>query len=280
MAKRIVKGFLERSKELGDPFHITQKIELEKSSLKKEALLAENKNDALIILRSSGARFLGKGIIKKPAFIGAANHPFFLDVIKDIKAPESNITGVTYAVPLNIPYEVFQTLIPKMKHVAFLYEKDHPGAQIDLHYTKIECKERNLQCIHIPISSEKEIFDAIQKHQAKTDVFALANNAILTDITHKIVEKASDKPVLSYGKAPVKLGAIAGFAPDDHVLGKKLADSVHKVIIENIPIKKVPVVFGKPDFYVNKQQLKKHNIELSAELRREFNQIDTVLPSH
>lgn len=264
MAGRVTQGFDKAIGELAPDAKIEYQKEL--ASLDDLAALVEKwqkEKDGMVILRSNGAKWLGKNPPSIPTFIGGCNHPVQLGAVKNLKAPEGNITGVTYFLPVDTQFEVFQAMLPEMKSVMLLVEKGHPSAAIDQEGTKEVCDKLGLEYSDFAASSVDELSAAVKDNAGKASVFIIGSQALIIDNTQAVIAAAGDTPVLAYSSKPVSAGALGGFVADDVKLGTILAESLVQVLVEGKAIKDVPVQMDPdPKFVLNAKTAEKLGVEI------------------
>jgi putative ABC transport system substrate-binding protein len=268
MAKRVLQGLEQGFADLG----VKTKLDLQKElasidDLAKVTKDFQSKYKGQVILRSNAAKWLGKNPPAIPTFIGACNHPGSLGAVKNLKAPEGNVTGVTYFLPVETEFEVFKAVLPELKSVLLLLEKGHAGSPIDREGTKETCAKLGIAYNEAVVSSVDEAVAAAKANSGKVSAIIIGTQAMLLDNADKVVAVAGNTPVLSYSNKPVQLGALAGFAADDFRLGKMLAESVVEVLIKGKGIKDVAVKFDpKPNFFVNAKMVEKLGLEIPYEI--------------
>ena len=264
MANRVLAGFEEGLKELGVSANIEYKKNLDSvDNLAQVAARWQKEKQGMILLRSNAAKWLAKNPPSVPTFIGGCNNPSELGAVKDLSAPEGNITGVTYFLPVATQFEVFQAILPQMKSVLLVLEKGHPSAIIDQEGTRSICKKLGLAYHEAFVSSSDEVASALEKFNGEIDAVIIGNQAVVIDSAENIVQAAGSTPVLSYSSKPVKVGALGGFVADDHRLGKMLAESFADVMFNGKAVKDVSVkVDPKPQFYVNAGTAQKLGVEI------------------
>jgi putative ABC transport system substrate-binding protein len=264
MAKRVAKGFEEGVKEL----NLDLKIEFRKElgsvdELSTVAAKWQKEKQGMVLLRSNAAKWLAKNPPTIPTFIGGCNHPSQLGAVKNLQAPEGNITGVTYYLPVASQFEVFKAIIPDLKSVLLLLEKGHPSSLIDQEGTKAVCKKLGIRYNEKFSESSAETLATVNRYRGKVSAIVLGNQALIFDDAKNIVNAAGDTPVLSYSSKPVKVGALGGFVADDTKLGHMLAYSLADVLAKGKTIKTVPVkVDPAPKFYVNANTAQRLQIEI------------------
>jgi putative ABC transport system substrate-binding protein len=203
----------------------------------------ETQTDAIVFLGSPGAQYLASNPPKIPCFVGACNDPEALGVVTNSHAPDKNITGVTYAIPIAKRFDVLKDLFPNVRSVALLLTKDHPSSSIDQMRTKAECERRTIAYHEVWVESAADMTPKLKEMVGKADLFIIGTSRVPMDNVATILAVANPAriPVFSYAKKPVASGATAGMAADDGKLGQMLADSVADVVIGNRPVSQVPI---------------------------------------
>lgn len=268
MADRVTKGFDTAIKELAPQIEIEYQKNLKDiDQLGKVIAEFQKSKTGMVILRSNGAKYLGKNQPTIPTFIGGCNHPSQLGTIKNINEPEGNITGVTYFLPVESQFEVFKAILPNLNSLVLLGEKNNPSSGVDQIETEKVCAQLGLKCNYQLTSGKANILNAVDSLKGQYSTFIIGNQAEVMAITAEIVAKAGKTPVLSYSSIPVKSGALGGFVADDNKLGMMLADSVVEVLIKGKPIRSVPVkVDPEPQFFLNSKTAGKLGLNIPYEI--------------
>lgn len=260
MADSVLKGFTQRMAEIAPNVAINVYPEL--NSLKEcedTFRRAEATTKGIVFLRSSGADFLAKTHPKVPCFIGACNNPEEMGVIKNLEAPEGNVTGVTYFIPYQKKVDLLTKLFPNAKSVALLVEAGHPSGPIEQKGTREECAKRGIAYHEVVASNVEQLTKGAKALVGKVDLFIITNTRLVMDNVTSLLFIANPAkiPVFSYAQHAVSRGAAAGLAADDKKLGSMLADSVVDVVVRGLPVSRVPVKMdGSPLVLVNASVMK------------------------
>lgn len=275
MANRVLKGLQTGLAEVAPAIKVEVVKDLPNiEELGKVAKRFEKEKSGMVILRSNGAKWLAKNPPSIPTFIGGCNNPEQLGVVKNMAAPEGKVTGVTYYLPVKTQFEVFKTILPKMKSVLLLLEKGHPGSLIDQASTKAACKQFGIAYAEAVVSSKDEALAAAKSAQGKYSAIIIGNQALLLDLSKEIVAAAGKVPVLAYSNRPVKNGALGGFVADDNKLGYLLAKSVAAVLLNGKAVKDVPVkVDPDPKLSINVTTAEKLGISVPYDILESANRI-------
>ena len=269
MAERVLNGFKQRLKAL----NVDADIELKGALPSIEALdatvkefEAENK-DGLVILRSNGSAYLGKNPPNIPTFIGGGNKPSELGSVKNMDAPEGNVTGVTYFLPLEIPLEAYLAFTPDVKSFLLINQTNYSSSPIDWNGTKAACEPLELKCENATISSREELIDLVKDKKGQYDAFILGNQAEAYGNADAVIDLVGNKPVYSYAAKGVDLGALGGVIADDEKLGAMMADSLVDVLINGKAISKTPIKTDpEPTIMVNETTMKKLGLRIPTEI--------------
>jgi len=226
-----------------------------------------SEKDGIVLLRSNGAKWLGKNPPSIPTFIGGCNNPVVLGTVKNMDAPGGNITGVTYFIDPDYMLPIFQALLPDMNSIALIVDANNPSAGVDMQSTKAACGKNGITYNEVKVTSKDEAAQKIGELSGKVSAIILGTQALLMDATAELVAAAGNTPVLAYNKKSVSEGALAGFAADDNKLGMMLADIVVDVVINGKPIGSIPVaVDPEPGLYLNEGAAEKFGITIPEEL--------------
>lgn len=241
MADRVLAGVQET---LTDKFP-DAKLEIKSALDTKEELDAavkgfETSKDGIIVLRSNGSAYLSGYQPSVPTFIGGGNNPVALGVMKNANAPEGNITGVTYAIPLEDPLASFMA-IGGVSSFLLLSQANYASSPMDWAATKTGCDALGITCEQALVGSVEELSDVVSANKDKYDAFILGNQSLIFSNAKAATAAAGQKPVFSYAEKGVEEGALAGIVADDNKLGRMLGDSIVSVLGEKKSISEVPV---------------------------------------
>jgi len=261
-ATKVEKAFREKITELVPDVE----IELQKVSgleaLSKVIARFEQEKDGMVVLRSEGAQWLRDHPPAIPTFIGGVNHPGMIGVVKNIEAPEGNITGVTYYVPLEKQFEIFQALLPNLDSVLLLLYEGHVSTPLDRTATQAICKQLGITYYEKVCATEAESIAAVEAYRDKVSAVIIGAN-LLNDYAENIVKTAGNTPVFSFLAIAVNAGALGGFAADETAMGHLLAESVVEVLVKGKAIKEVPIKMDpNPKFLLNIKTAERLGIQI------------------
>lgn len=264
MSNRVAKGFEKGMAEKAPDIKIEYQKELASvDDLAKVATQWDKTKTGMVLIRSNAAKWLAKNPPHIPTFIGGCNNPEQLGAVKDMKAPEGMITGVTYFLPVEKQFEIFKAILPNMKSVLLLLEDGNASTLIDQKETKAVTEKLGIAYNEVIAKSPQDLLAAVESYKGKVSAIIVGNVALAIDNTKAVVEAAGATPVLSYSSKPVNSGALGGFSADDEKLGYMLAESVVAILKNGKAVKDVPVkVDPDPKFYVNAKTADKTGVQI------------------
>lgn len=253
MVDSVMEGFNEQIMTLAPDLNIEyQKAVASEEEFGKIVERFNREKDAMVVMRSHGAQWLVKHPPSIPAFIGACNNPQELGVVKNLDAPEGNITGVTYFIPTMTQIKVFKAMIPDMNSLMLIVEEGHPSTPLDRKGTKTACESIGVAYHDAACKSMEDIDTAVAEYKDKVSVMVIGNQALIMDNTKRILNNSGKTPVVAFSSKPVQDGALGGFVADNIKLGNMLAQSVADVLVNGKPIKEIPIKTDPlPQFYIN-----------------------------
>lgn len=277
MAERVLKGVLATLKEKAP--NINPEIKMAITDEAKAATVYsdfQKNKDAIIFLRSSGAKFLAKNPPAIPAFIGAASNPIQLGVVKDMAKPEGNVTGVTYYLPIKQHFAIYRKLFPNLKSAALIVEKGHPSSAVDIAETKAECETAGIDCVIKQCANKNDVAKSIAAIKDKVDLVILGNQSLVIDNAAMAAMVAGNKPIAAYAEKPVTQKiAMVGLAVDDEKLGQMLAESVIDVVNNGKTVAEVPVKTDtEPRLLINKTKAEAMGISIPDDIKAKATMIE------
>lgn len=259
MATRVTNAMNEVLSKQSPQIEIEWQREL--SSIKELDDVAkrfQREKDGMLLVRSSGAKYLRDNTPTIPSFIGGCNHPVLIGVVKSMGRPEGRITGVTYALEYEKSFKVFNTILPDIKSICLIYEVGHPGSLIDRIGTKKVCEQLSISYSDVGCSTRADVVRAIKKTAGTVSAIIYGTQALVFDNAYETVPFAGNTPVFAYSAKPVKDGALCGLIADDSKLGTMLAQSIIDVLVHKKPISEVPIkTDAEPLLVINMKTAKK-----------------------
>jgi len=233
-------------------------------NLEQTALGFQETKDAMILLRSTGATWLGNNPPTIPSFFGGCNDPVMLGAVTDMIEPGGMVTGVTYVLPHHEVLKAFKAVLPGMTSVLMIYQIDHPGGAIDRVGVREACEELEIIFFEEGCRTHARRQDIIHRHRDKVSAIILINNGVVADFPAEAVAAAGDTPILGYTRGIVEAGGLAALSADDEKLGRKLGQLVIQVLVEGEDPGTLAVqTDGQPKLHINMDTALRLKIQVS-----------------
>jgi PAS domain S-box-containing protein len=268
MQERVLSGIQKALAEQAPKIKLDIRRNLKDiAALEKTVESFEHSKNAMVILRSSGAKLLGKRGAKIPAFIGGCNDPVALGAAESLEKPAHLVTGVTYSVPALVQLRTFHDIYPAMQKILLLVEAGHPGSKIDVTQTLSAAEILGLKARIVYCHSLAEACREVQKAH-EDEVIIIGIQAMLMDNIHQILNAAGTRLVFAYSESAVEHGAIGGVVANDEKLGEMLGTMLVRHLVQHVPIGSMPIQTDpEPTLRLNYSVLERYHAKIPFTIR-------------
>ncbi len=131
--------------------------------------LVQNNNDVLIGIATPSAQGLASATKDKPIVMGAITDPVGANLVKDLKKPGGNITGVSDHNPTEQQLKLIKELTPNVKTIGVLYStsEDNSKTQVE-EFTKL-AEKAGYKVVPYSVPSTNEIASTVSVMTGKVD---------------------------------------------------------------------------------------------------------------
>lgn len=268
MANRVFAGFEEGMREYAPEYELDVRRELfGRTELLDTYYEFNHSKDAMVLLRSSGAKILGEKEPEIPAFFGGANNPVQLGVFETMNEPPGgNVNGATYFLNRADVLRSFKSVYPDMQRVLVMTEKGHTAEYLELNSFKAGCEDVGLDCSFVSVMTREEFLAKAQKQGPDYDAVVITLG-VTFDHTVELVRRLPNTPVFTYTSGQVEKGAVAGLVADDRKLGRMLAKAVIRSLRDGVkPGDMMPITDEKPELIINGRQADLLGIGIPAQV--------------
>ncbi len=190
----------------------------------------------------------------------------------------SLISGSSYYINPEKQLRFFKVVYPRLKKIGIIYNPENGASQIEIPSTEFAAKTLGLELVKQEIERDfvkgelesyelfaPKIEKAVLKVIDKVDAIVVPSNSEIYDNIEYVLNVSNQhkKPVFSYSRKGVQLGALAGLSVSNHKLGEMAASIVVKVLLDNENPGLIPFKFDKaPRRIVNVTAAKKINYNI------------------
>ena len=169
-----------------------------------------------------------------PVVFSAVTDPVTAGLVKDLKAPGSNVTGTSDALDTEAVFKLIVAANPDIKKVGLLYNKSEDSSKKAIEEAKAFCDSNNIEYVEKTGTTNEEVMyaaDALVAEKVEA-VFTPTDNTIMT-AELGIYEKFTEAKIPHYAGADsfALNGAFCGYGVNYEELGTKTADMAVDILV-------------------------------------------------
>lgn len=206
--------------------------------------LVDQKNNVLIGIATPSAQGLVNATSDIPVIMGAVSDPVGAKLIKNVKKPEGNITGVSDKFPVDKEIELIKSLTPNVKKIGVLYSSSEDNSKSQVAEFKKEAAEKGLEVSEYAVSSTNDVTTIVNVALSKEDaIYVPVDNTIASAFSTVIaLSNAAKKPVFPSVDTMVAQGGLAAVTINQHDLGVATGKMAAQVL-KGKKVSELPVEF-------------------------------------
>mgnify|MGYP003615800822 CR=1 FL=1 len=206
--------------------------------------LVDQKNNVLIGIATPSAQGLVNATSDIPVIMGAVSDPVGAKLIKNVKKPEGNITGVSDKFPVDKEIELIKSLTPNVKKIGVLYSSSEDNSKSQVAEFKKEAADKGLEVSEYAVSSTNDVTTIVNVALSKEDaIYVPVDNTIASAFSTVIaLSNAAKKPVFPSVDTMVAQGGLAAVTINQHDLGVATGKMAAQVL-KGKKVSELPVEF-------------------------------------
>ena len=196
--------------------------------------------------------------------------PLKSELVKTLKNPGNNTTGVSNYVDLLPQLTLFLKLQPTLKRLGFLYNPGEANSVILKKKLEELCATLNMTLVEQTITKTADVAQNATKLAQIVDAIFISNDSTALSSLASVIKAANDAkipiPVYVSDTDAVELGATAALGPNQKDVGLQTGFMIAK-LLDGDDIANQEVQFpAKTDLYLNKDAAKRVGIIIPEEL--------------
>jgi putative ABC transport system substrate-binding protein len=214
-------------------------------------------------------------MLKTPMLFTAVTDPVSAGLVKDLKRPGANITGVSDMLPVNRHLLMVKEFLPQIKRLGFLYNAGEVNSKILVPLFQAEGKKLNLEIVEATVSKSSEVYQAVKSLVGNVDaVFIPTDNTVVSALESAIKVCEQNKlPLFNADVDSVKRGSIAAMGFDYYQHGFQTGALAQRIINGANPAT-TPVEFQeKLQLHINAPAAKNMGVSIPAALRNKADKV-------
>ena len=130
-----------------------------------------------------------------PIVFSAVTDPVAAGLVKDPKAPEGNITGVSDLLPLQPHLDLIKKLVPNVKTIGLLYNAGEANSLALVKEEKKLAQAMGLKTVDATASNSSEVQQAAQSLVGRADAISVLTDNTVVSALESVVKVAQDNKI-------------------------------------------------------------------------------------
>ena len=237
--------------------------------------LVANGNDLVVGIATPAAQGLASATKDLPVIMAAITDPIGANLVKDLKKPGGNITGVSDHNPAQQQVELIKALTPNVKTIGALYSSSEDNSKTQVEEFKTYAEKAGLTVETFAVPSTNEIASTVNVMTSKVDaIWVPIDNTIASAMATVVqVTDAVKVPVFPSADTMVADGGVLGVGVDQYQIGVETAKVVVKVLKGANPADTPITLANKGVVYVNEEKAKKLGITIPESILKDAQKV-------
>lgn len=230
--------------------------------------LVDNGNELLIGIATPAAQGLANATTELPIIMGAVTDPVAANLVKDLKNPGGNITGVSDQTPVADAVSLIKEITPEAKTIGVLYSSNEDNSKIQVAEFKAAAEEAGYTVLEYAVASSNELASTVEVATSKADVlFTPVDNTVASAFSTVVsVANKTKTPIFTSVEDMVEGGGIASVTLSQYDLGVATGKMAAKILDGANPGDTPVQIFNEGTVVVNQKVAKELGISLSEEI--------------
>ena len=229
--------------------------------------LVANGNDVVVGIATPAAQGLASATKDLPVIMAAVTDPIGANLVKDLKKPGGNITGVSDHNPAEQQVELIKILTPNVKTIGALYSSSEDNSKSQVEEFKAYAEKAGL--------TVETFASTVNVMTSKVDaIWVPIDNTIASAFSTVVSSnQTAKKPIYPSATAMVEAGGLASVVVDQHDLGVATGKMIAKVLKGEKPADTPVNVFSTGKSVINKKLAQELGITIPESVLKEAGQV-------
>lgn len=204
---------------------------------------ANDKKDLVISITTPCTQAMAKTNPDRPIVFCLVTDPVGSGVVKNMDAPEGNITGVHDFYQIENHLDLIKELLPEAKTIGLLYNAGEANSiALVVNSEKPKAEAMGYKVVEATASNSSEVLAAAQSLVGRVDVISITTDNTIVSGLEAVLKVAdeNDIPVVVCDVDSVARGCLAAYGMNNVSMGNK-AGAMAAAILKGTPISQIPV---------------------------------------
>ncbi len=188
--------------------------------------------DVVVAIGTQAAQALSWYHGNIPLVFSSVTDPVSAGLMKNIRVPNANVTGVSNMVPVEGQLELFKKILPNLKSLGMLYSPAEANSLELIRIIRRSVSNFGIQIISVPVYSGGDIISSAKQLTRDVDALFVSNDNITLSFLQGIVKIAEDakKPVFCSDIDAINMGIVAAMGPNQYEIGIETGRIIERVL--------------------------------------------------
>lgn len=270
--KGVIAGLKEEGYTEGDNLKIEflngQGDQSKLNSMSQQLL--DKKSDVLVGIATPAAKALANATTDTPIIMGAISDPVGSGLVKDLKNPGGNVTGVNNLTPVAQQIDMAKELFPNAKTMGIVYSSSEENSKSQVETAEQNAKTAGYAVKKFAISSSNDLSAVTQQACQESDFLYIPQDNTIASAFQTLISE-SDKaktPVFVSVDNMVKEGGVATVGQNQYKLGVETGKMAADVLDGKAKPADTPVnVIDYGDMIINEEKAKELGITIPDSIK-------------
>ena len=191
-----------------------------------------DKADAIVAIATPSAQAAAAATSSVPIVFSAVTDPVAAKLVKDLKAPGGNVTGVSDRLPLAPQVDLMLKVVPTAKRVGIVYSPGEINSTILIKELKAVLAQRGMTLVSAAAPRTVDVQAATKSLVGKVDLIYSSTDNNVVSAYETMVRVATDAklPMIAADTSSIKRGAVAALGMNYYDMGRQTGKMVVRIL--------------------------------------------------
>ena len=191
-----------------------------------------DKADAIVAIATPSAQAAAAATSSVPIVFSAVTDPVAAKLVKDLKAPGGNVTGVSDRLPLAPQVDLMLKVVPTAKRVGIVYSPGEINSTILIKELKAVLAQRGMTLVSAAAPRTVDVQAATKSLVGKVDLIYTSTDNNVVSAYETMVRVATDAklPMIAADTSSIKRGAVAALGMNYYDMGRQTGKMVVRIL--------------------------------------------------
>src|SRR5690625_2845128 len=232
-------------------------------------------SDVIVAISTPSAQAVVAATKEIPVVYSAVTDPVAAQLVPNMEASETNVTGVSDALALEDQIDLIQRLVPDVKNIGMVYNPGEANSVVVVEALRELLSERDMKLVEATAARTVDVGAAARSLVGKVDAIYTNTDNNVVSAYESMVKVGNDAkiPLIAADTDSVERGAIAALGVNYYNLGRQTGAIVDRILQGENP-GDIPSEYGEElELYINIQAAEKQGVSIDEALLAEASKI-------